>query len=93
MDILEQYNKQNSVHGEIPQNVSEGLPCSGTVGIRPWLSNVCSVNDSLGFPYAYYVLAGNQSYRLGARFELPANRGAAFTRPCCGVLADYYEVR
>ena len=73
-------------------NYDQGLPCSGTVGLKPWLATVCSMNDPLGFPYPY-VIIDDTHYRIGARFELTANQGVAYNRPCCGVLANYFEVK
>jgi len=58
-------------------NYNEGLPCSNTNGLKPWLSSVCSLNDPLGYPYAY-VIIDSTHYRLGARFELAANQGVQF---------------
>lgn len=48
---LEFYLDQNGQYPGSPttwywisdNNYDQGLPCSGTVGIKPWLPNVCSV--------------------------------------------------
>lgn len=70
-------------------NYNEPLPCSNTNGLKPWLPNVCSLNDPLGYPYAY-VIIDSAHYKLGARFELAANQGIPFVIPS-GPLANYYE--
>lgn len=72
-------------------NYDQGLPCSGTVGIKPWLPNVCGDLGPLGDPYAY-VIIDDTHYRLGAAFETAAHQGAAFMRPSpIGVLPNYFE--
>lgn len=71
-------------------NYDQGLPCSSTIGLKPWLSSVCTLNDPLGYPYAY-VIVDNIHYRLGARFELAQNKGVAFIIPPATILPNYYE--
>ena len=72
-------------------NYDQGLPCSTTIGLKPWLSSVCTLNDPLGYPYAY-VIVDNTHYRLGARFELTQNQGIPFIIPVPPTtLANYYE--
>lgn len=72
-------------------NYDQGLPCSGTVGIKPWLSNVCNENGPLGDPYAYVVI-DDTHYRAGAAFETADRQGVPFMRPApAGVLPGYYE--
>lgn len=95
---LEFYVSQNNVYPGSPttyywisdNNYSEGLPCSNTIGLKPWLPTICSLNDPLGYPYAY-IIKTDGTYNLGARFELSDHRGAPFNMPCCGVLSNYYE--
>lgn len=72
-------------------NYNESFPCSNTNGLKPWLASVCTLNDPLGYPYAY-VIIDNTHYRLGARFELAQNQGIPFVAPPpWGVIPNYYE--
>lgn len=63
-------------------NYNEGLPCSSTIGLKPWLPNVCSIQDPQNNNYGYALKNSNgdgQAYKLCAYFELTNNQGQLFT--------------
>jgi prepilin-type N-terminal cleavage/methylation domain-containing protein len=53
-------------------NYDESLPCSTTVGLKPYLSaDICNMKDPQGYSYAYAVTLRGTAYvyKMGAHFE------------------------
>lgn len=77
-------------------NYDESLPCSNTVGLKPYLSaDICNMRDPQGYTYAYAVklISGSTyGYKLGAHFELPGNQTIPFVYgPSDTAVSGWYE--
>ncbi len=65
--------------------------CGTSGGLQGYVPSVCSFKDPQGNHYAYVVLPGNTGYKLGAKFELTSNQGAAFTIGAGNPVSGFYE--
>ena len=60
-------------------NYTESLPCSGTTGLKPYIStDVCGYKDPQGYSYAY-ARKSDGTYKLGAHFETAPYQSVPFT--------------
>lgn len=59
-------------------NYSEPLPCSGTTGLKRYIStDICNFKDIQGYAYVY-ARKSDGTYKLGAHFETAPYQGTPF---------------
>ena len=73
-------------------------PCATSGGLAPYFSNICAIfgpNGGKGTDGYAYTLKSDGTYKLGAKLELSANQGTAFSYGCSGqtTVGAWYETK